>query len=323
MSGLYAALDLGSNTFRLLLAETLPGGAGLDRASKRIWQEIPRISEGLAPGSPFQAEPLRRAWKVLEGFAATAAEAKPLRTLACATMAARLASDGEEFVQGLRDRFGWEAEILRGEEEARLAALGALAGFADPPPRSVVFDVGGRSTEFIAAEGRTLGTMRSLNVGVVALKEAFIANDPPLPEELQALEGHVRAALLEAPDPGNAAEGSGEAGPVLIGTAGTVTTLAAMLLGLPRYLPEKVHGAELSRESLEALYRKVSRQGAGERASWPSLHPLRSDVITGGLALALGILSRYGADRLVASDDGLLEGVWLAAAGAADLRPSA
>jgi exopolyphosphatase/guanosine-5'-triphosphate,3'-diphosphate pyrophosphatase len=317
MPGLFAALDLGSNTFRLILArlQAPGGGGGMDPASKRVWQEIPRISEGLQEGGAFREAPLARAWKALEGFDAVVKAENPSRTLACATMAARAASDGRDFMEAVRERFGWECGILRGDEEARLSAAGALAGFPGTAGDSVIFDIGGRSTEFAVAGGRSVVAVKSLPVGVVGLKEAFLFSDPPSEAELRALEARVSEALVGAPLP-ERPEGAG-----LIGTAGTVTTAAAMLLGLEPYSPEKVHGAAISRKAAEKLYRELSAEPQAERARRPGLHPMRADVITGGLALVLGILDRYGAGEFTASDWGLLEGLWLASAGVIPLKP--
>ncbi|MDR1041128.1 MAG: hypothetical protein LBR80_13385, partial [Deltaproteobacteria bacterium] len=274
MSGtLCGALDLGSNTFRLMLASAGPDGREPD-AARRIWQEIPRISEGLTPGEPFQGKALARAWKALEGFGEIIDREKPGRVLAGATMAFRLASDGPAFVAEAASRFGWRTEILSGAEEARLSAFGALNSLDPPPERSVVFDVGGRSTEFIVLHGRAITALESLPVGVVGLKEAFVQNDPPSPSELGAVEESVRTTLAGAPLPPE-----GEAFR-LIGTAGTVTTLASMLLGLDGYRPELTHGAEICRAALERLYGEISRETAAQRALRPGLHPMRADVVT-------------------------------------------
>jgi exopolyphosphatase/guanosine-5'-triphosphate,3'-diphosphate pyrophosphatase len=314
----------------------------MDPATRRIWQEIPRISEGLAAGGPFKEAPLKRAWRALDGFAEVTAREGPLRVLAGATMAARLASDGGEFVQEASRRYGWECVVLEGHEEARLSALGALAGLQEPPASAVVFDVGGRSTEFAVISGGRPLEVRSLPVGVVGLKEAYIASDPPAPEELSALEARVAEALLEAPAPapggpagggpegaaagapeGAAAGGTGGAAgaPELIGTAGTVTTLAAMLLKLDSYLPDSVHGRRIPRASIESLYRELASEAQPRRLARPCLHPMRADVIVGGLALVLGVIDRYGAPGVTVSDWGLLEGLWLASSGAVGLRP--
>jgi exopolyphosphatase/guanosine-5'-triphosphate,3'-diphosphate pyrophosphatase len=314
---LYGALDLGSNTFRLILARARADGRGPEPGSKRVWQEIPRISEGLAPGGTFGEIPLARAWKALEGFSGTVRRFRPQRVVAGATMAMRLSSGGRAFLSEANRRFGWDCELLDGTEEARLSALGALNSLDPPPERSVVFDIGGRSTEFIALKGSRVESLKSLPVGVVGLTEDFVRGDPPAPGELEVLEAKVREVLRDAPA---APGGEGQGPPELIGTAGTVTTLAAMLLGLKTYSPEKIQGAKVSRGPIEALYRELASEPVSRRASRPGLHPLRADVITGGLALVLGVLDRYASDFLTASDDGLLEGLWMASAGIASLK---
>ncbi|MDR1080183.1 MAG: hypothetical protein LBQ79_04310 [Deltaproteobacteria bacterium] len=307
---LYGALDLGSNTFRLILAEAGRDGRGPDPATRKVWQEIPRISEGLEEGKPFGKEPLARAWKALDGFAEKVSAGRPERVLAGCTMAARMASDGEEFAGRIAERYGWETAVLTGREEATLSAAGALGSLDPPPPRSVVFDIGGRSTEFVACTGAAPTAVASLPVGVVGLKELLIRNDPPAAAEMAELEDRVGNALSGAPAPPDGG------GPVtLLGTAGTVTTMAAMLLGIDGYRPELVHGARISRSAVEGLYRETAGESAARRALRPGLHPMRADVIVCGLALVLGILDRYRSDGLVVSDCGLLEGLWKAASG--------
>ncbi|MDR0622563.1 MAG: hypothetical protein LBJ61_11930, partial [Deltaproteobacteria bacterium] len=186
-----AALDLGSNTFRLILAPQ--GEAGLSQS--RVWQEIPRLSEGLGQGGSLSQEPKKRALAALEGFAAIIEAEKPEKILAGGTMVFRQAQDGEDFLRTVGQRFGWETVVLSGAQEAFLSARGVLSGLDPLPPETLIFDVGGRSTEFINARGSDIVKVQSLELGVVGLTEAMIASDPPRSEELMAMDAFIRQTL--------------------------------------------------------------------------------------------------------------------------------
>ncbi|UQZ89344.1 exopolyphosphatase [Deltaproteobacteria bacterium Smac51] len=299
-----AALDLGSNTFRLMLA----GVNGGDWAGKRVFQHIPRLSESLTDGGRFAPAALTRAWAALEDFHLKIEEAGAVRVLAGATMAARLAADGPDFMDGIKSRFGWETEILPGEEEARLTATGVLTGLEPMPEEALIFDIGGRSTEFISAARGRIRKSRSLAIGVVRLTEAFL-NDPIRSGELEAVAAEVRRVL------GGADFSDVPAAPVLVGTAGTVTTVAALLLKLKEYQPELVNNARLERSAIEALLHGLASETIAARVEKYGLHPRRADAIVAGLVLVLEIMDFFGQPWLLVSDNGLLEGIWLKAAG--------
>jgi exopolyphosphatase/guanosine-5'-triphosphate,3'-diphosphate pyrophosphatase len=304
---LLAAMDLGSNTFRLILAEK--GENGLVPGTKRVFQEIPRLSEGLIAGGALGAVPRQRALEALERFASTLSALGNIPVLAGATMAVRLASDGKEFLSHISSRFGWKAMLLSGEEEAFLSAQGVISGLSPLPPSSIVFDIGGRSTEFVLLEGKKTIYSQSLPLGVVGLTEAFISSDPPQPSELKKLRDEVLKALQSLSLP--------EGGPkrALVGTAGTVTTIAAMLLSLPEYSPEVVNNSVLPQERVEELYRTLIEEPLSLRKKRAGLPSMRADVIPAGLALVLTILDHFGNDHLIVSDNGLLEGIWSLHAG--------
>ncbi|MDR2366852.1 MAG: hypothetical protein LBF58_01880 [Deltaproteobacteria bacterium] len=306
-----AALDLGSNTFRLIIASQGEGGLG----RSRVWQEIPRLSEGLEEGGPLPQGPKARAWEALEGFAAVIEAERPQRVLAGGTMAFRQASDGEDFLRAAGRRFGWETLVLTGAQEAYLSAMGVLSGLDPVPPETLIFDVGGRSTEFVNVYGRDIVKTQSLAVGVVGLTEGHIKHDPPEPWELMALDSHVREKL---------AGGDWTAltpGATLVGTAGTVTTMTAMLLGLIEYDRDQVNNRIVDIESAMALLMELAKETTAERQARPGLHPRRADVIVAGLVLVSTIMDYFSKAKIIISDNSLLEGLWLAAAGRAPLNP--
>jgi exopolyphosphatase/guanosine-5'-triphosphate,3'-diphosphate pyrophosphatase len=312
MSDALAALDLGSNTFRLLLAS--PGPRGLDVSTRRAFQEIPRLSEGLVPGRPLGVEPLRRAWSALDAFQAEVAAAAPRRVLAGATMAARQASDGRSFLDEVGRRYGWETVLLSGGQEAFLSAAGVLSGLVPPLFEGIVFDVGGRSTEFALIEKGEVANVRSLDVGVVGLTESFISGAPARPDELaataRAVEERLKTLDWSVPRPGGR----------LVGTAGTVTTVAAMLLELENYDSEKTNNLVVSRQEVDRLLKALADETLERRRSRPGLHPRRADVIVAGLTEVSVIMDFFHADSLTVSDFSLLEGLWLAAAGLTPLE---
>ena len=308
---LLAAMDLGSNTFRLILAR-LENGAMAPR-SREVWQEIPRISEGLAPGGLLGEDPKARALKVLEGFKTVIDARGPAKVLAGGTMAFREAADGGDFLAQTGRMLGCQAIVLSGVDEARLSALGVLSGLDPTPEAGLIFDIGGRSTELVSTQGREITSTQSLPVGVVGLTEDYIRSDPPGSEDLEAVRRHVTSAL-------QAADWSKMApNPVLVGTAGTVTTVAAMLLEMGEYVPELINNQSFERLKIGALLSRLSGMTTAQRAAMPGLHPRRADVIVAGLVEVVSIMDHLKLDRLVVSDNSLLEGLWLAAAGLVNL----
>lgn len=306
-STVIAALDLGSNTFRLVLADD--GGYPVN---KRVFQYVPRLGEHLEAGGRFSVAALDRAWEALDGLAVRIKEAGAQKVLAGATMAVRLAADGVEFMRALEERYGWEAVILTGDEEARLTAAGVISGLEAAPAQGLIFDIGGRSTEFIEVRGVEIYSSLSLAMGVTALTEVHLS-DPVVAGELEAVAAEARVVLASAE------LGSVPVETVLVGTAGTVTTLAAMLLGLKEYRPELVNGVILKRVDLVTLLSSLAVETVEERVSRYGLHPRRADVIVSGLVVVLEIMALLGREEILVSDNGLLEGLWLWYVGAVEL----
>ncbi|MDR1657141.1 MAG: hypothetical protein LBT47_06240 [Deltaproteobacteria bacterium] len=304
-----AALDLGSNTFRLIVADFKDGSPAWE--TKKVWQSIPRISEGLIPNGRFAQAPRHRALQALEEFADIIAALGPSRVLAGGTMAFRQAADGAEFLTEASNRYGWEAFVLSGSQEARLSALGVMTALAPLPDEGLIFDIGGRSTEFINTSRRELLQTQSLAMGVVGLTETHVRSDPPAPSELAAMTSQVHSILQNA-------DWSAVGRPTLVGTAGTVTTVAAMLMKLVDYDAAAVNNQTFGRHQIGRLLDLLAGQKINQRLSHPGLHPRRADVIVAGLVEVTGIMDFFGQDLLTVSDNSLLEGLWLACA---DLVP--
>jgi exopolyphosphatase/guanosine-5'-triphosphate,3'-diphosphate pyrophosphatase len=302
---IHAAIDLGSNTVRLLVAVLKPQGLQRLHAA----QETTRLAEGLIPGRPLAAPAVDRTLAALDRYRGIIAGYGAENSLLGATMAARLASDGPAFLHRIQREFGFETHLLTGPEEARTTAAGVLTVLAPLPDRAVIFDLGGRSTEFVQTRGMAMNTAVSLALGSVGLTESFLRHDPPTPEEMAALRQDIRRRLDEDLPP------SFSPGPALVGTAGTVTTLAAMLLSLTEYDPDRINNYRASRGSLEALFKELQTLPLAGRKRMPGLPEDRADIIVAGAAVVLEVLDWFSAQQLVVSDAGLLEGIWLAAAG--------
>jgi exopolyphosphatase/guanosine-5'-triphosphate,3'-diphosphate pyrophosphatase len=299
----YAAIDIGTNTLRLLVAEAVSAD---HFTVLREEQTIARLGEGLMPSRLLQDTPRRRSLEVLRRFAETARRFEAQYVAAVATSAVREASNREEFVAAALRESGLSVRVIDGNEEARLTLLGVRHGLGLGSKRVLVMDIGGGSTEFILANGEVIETMVSTGLGVVKLTESHLKSDPPTPGELEAIEQVVadRVSRLRAELPD--LEGT-----ALIGTAGTPTTLAAMDLGLTVYSPAHVNGHRLSTARTRQLLFALATRPLAERREIPSLEPGRADVIIAGTTLLLTVMGALGYDGFVVSDSGLREGILL------------
>jgi exopolyphosphatase / guanosine-5'-triphosphate,3'-diphosphate pyrophosphatase len=294
----YAAIDVGTNTVLLLVAERR--GSALVPVLERA--EITRLGRGVDRSGRLDPAAIRETVAALEDYAASA-RGLGAKVLACvATSAARDAANGAEFFEAARDRAGLSLEIISGDEEARLVYASAFRDFGAGGALAVL-DVGGGSTEFIVGEGPAPRARTSLQVGAVRLTERHVATDPIAPDEWQAVRAAARAALapLSALAPG--------AGARLVGVAGTVTTLCAVAQALPAYDAERVHGAVLERSHIEALLARLAALPVAARAPLPGMEPKRADVILAGGAVVAEAMAIAGFDRLTVSDRGVRWGL--------------
>lgn len=306
----FAAIDLGTNTVRLLVGE--PDGRGGYRPVVAA-QEITRLGQGLLPDRMLQPEPIRRTLDVLRRFRRTAESHGVTCIAAVGTSALREARNRAAFLDVARREAGLEVRVVSGEEEARLTLLGARAALRIGRGRLLVMDVGGGSTEFLLADGTEVLAAVSTGLGAVKLTEAHLRGDPPSSNELAALRDVVAARMArlksrELPDLRPGLSGSVVD---LVGTAGTVTTLAAVDLALDPYDPERVNGHRLSRSRIEALARELASLPLVRRRQVPGLEPARADVIVAGALVCLGAMDGLGFAELTVSDGGLREGILL------------
>lgn len=309
-----AAIDVGTNTVRLLVGE--PDGAGGYRPIFAA-QEITRLGQGLSPDRLLQPEPIQRTLAVLEWFRRLADSHGATRTAVIGTSALREARNRQEFLRRARMEMGLDVRVISGEEEARLTLRGmraALPAVGYPlGGRLLLMDIGGGSTEFLLADGDAILATASTGLGVVKLTEAHVRHDPPVPAELTAIHDVVAARLARLRAEGFPGLGPAAAAPAIafVGTAGTLTTLAAIDLSLTSYDPGRVNGHRLTRDRVEALLRELASLPLVRRRGIPGLEPARADVIVAGALVCLGAMETLGFPTIVVSDGGLREGILL------------
>jgi exopolyphosphatase/guanosine-5'-triphosphate,3'-diphosphate pyrophosphatase len=303
-----AGIDIGTNTLRLLVAETGPDIVR-ELCSER---RITRLGQDLDRTGVLSLDARQRSISALLEFRDSISRHDVLQTSAIGTSALRKASNAREFVDDVKKRTGIDIRVITGEEEARLTLLGVsrmLRGVRsatgdDRFRSSLVIDIGGGSTEIIMARPGAEPEMVSLALGAVYLTERFIAHDPPAREELESLRRAIRADLSLH----DKVLGQYPAG-VIVGTAGTVTTLAAMVQELSDYAPEKINGFILTRDEINGIVTVLCRSMLRERKKIPGLETGREDIILAGAMIAQEIMERYGHTMMVVSDWGLREGI--------------
>jgi exopolyphosphatase/guanosine-5'-triphosphate,3'-diphosphate pyrophosphatase len=307
-----ATLDIGTNTVLLLIAETTD--AGLSPLAERA--TITRLGEGVDRTRTLAPAAIERTVACLDTYAALVKELGVARVGVVATSAMRDASGGEGIRAHVRNAFGVEARVISGDEEARLTFLGALSGL-DATGEHVVFDVGGGSTEVVrgtlgggAGAGGQIESMafaHSFDVGSVRLTERYIRSDPPSSDELALVTEEARRVFAPL--------GDTLVGKEPVGIAGTVTTLAAVALGLTPYDGARVHGARFPVATLRRVVTELGAMELGARRGVPGLEPKRADVIVAGGLVALALLDRAGASTVRMSDRGVRWGLALELAG--------
>ena len=304
MSRPVAAIDCGTNSIRLLIADAGPDG-GLRELDRRM--EIVRLGQGVDATGQFHPDALQRTFAATDSYAEAirAAGVEVERIHFVATSASRDASNREEFFAGVHERLGVEPDIISGEVEAKLSFAGALSGVdADAGP-SLVMDIGGGSTELILGHGRdVIEQATSVDVGSVRISERFLKINPTPPEALADAEAYVDELL-------DACGVDLERATTWIGVAGTMTTLAGVYLGLETYDRTKVHRAVLSVGGLTGLLDQLAEMTVDEIKAIPSMHPGRADVITGGALVASRVAQRVSVDQLIISESDILDGIAL------------
>lgn len=305
-----AAIDIGTNSVRLLVADVLPSSSRSPGRPPRVVPilhrlRITRLGEGLTSGGRIRPAAAARTAQAVETFIALAAAAGAASPVIVGTHALRAARDPDE----LLERLGRPVGILTGDQEARLGYRGALAGLGprQTASRLLVVDIGGGSIELTRGRRGRIERSLSIPAGAVVLTERFLGHDPPLDAEIGALEAHLARTL----GPGL----SGLARPRLrlVGVGGTITTMAAIEQRLSPYDPDRVHGFRLSRRAIERITADLLACPLAERRRLPGLQPERADIIVAGALVFRYLMRTWGARAITVSEADLLWGIVLEA----------
>jgi exopolyphosphatase / guanosine-5'-triphosphate,3'-diphosphate pyrophosphatase len=305
-----AAIDCGTNSIRLLVADVI--GDALSDVHREM--RIVRLGQDVDATGRLAPEAVERTRTALADYAAIVRHAGAQRVRMVATSATRDAANREAFFTMVRQTLDADADVITGEEEARLSFTGAVSDLDPADGPFVVVDVGGGSTEVVLGDRDgprvNITAARSVNVGCVRITERHLHSDPATPEEVAAAQRFATQTLQEA-----FAEVPVDKARTWVGVAGTVTTLSAIAQQLPAYDPERIHLSRLSRERVGSTAEYLLASTHQQRAANPAIHPGRVDVIVGGAlivrVLAEELHSRAGITELVVSEHDILDGIAL------------
>ena len=298
-----AAVDCGTNTVKLLVADIDTAAGTQDTLVREM--RIVRLGQDVDRTGRLADEALERVFAAVDEYAATVSAHQVDALRFVATSAVRDAGNADVFARGIEQRLGVRPEVVSGDEEAALSYDGATRDLGDVPAPVAVLDIGGGSTELILGDAhRHVRAARSLDIGSVRVTERLMPSDPPTPAELAAARDVVDAALDTLP---SYDVRIGDAR-TLVGTAGTVTTIAALLLGLSAYDRSRVHGATFPRAEVDALVERVLAMTVAEREAL-GVPSGRSDVIGAGALILDRVLLRSSAEHLRVSDSDILDGI--------------
>ncbi|MEU3228082.1 Ppx/GppA phosphatase family protein [Streptomyces sp. NPDC006976] len=304
-----AAIDCGTNSIRLLVADADPATGELVEFARRM--EIVRLGQGVDRTGRLAPEALERTFAACRRYAAVIEEHGAEKVRFVATSASRDAENRDDFVRGVLDILGVEPEVITGDQEAAFSFDGAtkeLTGRDDLAKPYLVVDIGGGSTEFVVGDDRVRAA-RSVDIGCVRMTERHLVRDgvvadPPPAEGAEAIRADVAAALDLA----------GESVPItsaatFVGLAGTVTTVAAIALDLKEYDSEAIHHSRVSLEQVREITARLLASTHAERAAIGAMHPGRVDVIASGALILQAVMERTGAREVVVSEHDILDGI--------------
>ena len=300
-----ASIDIGSNTARLLILESTGDQKFKLLVSKR---SITRLGEGIEAQGKLTEHRMQTTLKVLSRFRQICLENGDPPLFAVATSAVREASNGQEFVRLAKKETGIDIKIITWEEEARLTLEGVYWKIPHENRRVITFDIGGGSTEFILSEGEKIRDFCSTSLGVVRLTEKFITRHPVDEKEYHSLQNHLQYELQIVKN-----KLSAFLPELLIGTAGTVTTLAALKENIYPYDPEKIHGSTFSLREAESILDDLKGKSLSQRLLLKPIEPGREDLIIAGTAIVLETMRAFGCEILTVSEYSLREGLILRA----------
>lgn len=316
--GRVAAVDCGTNSIRLLVADVTRNGDGT-AVLRDVHREmrIVRLGQGVDATGTLAPEAIERTRVALADYTATLRRKGAERVRMVSTSATRDAGNKDDFFTMVRGTLDLDAEVISGDEEARLSFIGAVGDFDAADGPFLVVDVGGGSTELVLGtwDGRTatVEAASSVDIGCVRITERCLPSDPPTAAECAAAAEFARSVLAEALDAVPVERAS-----TWIGVAGTMTQLSSLVLGLRSHDPDLVHLSQLSGAQLHDVSAGLLAASHAERAANPAIHPGRVDVIGGGSlivrVLADELRARAGIDKLVVSEHDILDGIALSIA---------
>ncbi|MBL1101351.1 Ppx/GppA phosphatase family protein [Streptomyces coffeae] len=311
-----AAVDCGTNSIRLLVADADPATGELTELDRRM--TIVRLGQGVDRTGRLAPEALERTFAACREYAAVIRELGAERVRFVATSASRDAENRQEFVDGVVAILGVGPEVITGDQEAEFSFTGAtkeLSGHEHLSGPYLVVDIGGGSTEFVAGD-TAVRAARSVDIGCVRMTERHLVtdgtiSDPPTPDQISAIRADIDRALdlAEETVPLTGVCRPGAGGHTLTGLAGSVTTVAGIALDLPEYDSTAIHHARIPADRVREITTKLLTSTHAERAAIPVMHPGRVDVIAAGALVLLSIMERTGAQEVVVSEHDILDGI--------------
>jgi exopolyphosphatase/guanosine-5'-triphosphate,3'-diphosphate pyrophosphatase len=297
-----AGIDCGTNSIRLLVADVQDGR--LQDVHREM--RVVRLGQGVDRTGALHPDAIERTRLALADYATTIDSLDATAVRMVATSATRDASNRQQFVSMVRSVLGVDPEVITGTEEAALTFAGAVAGLPDVDGDLLVADIGGGSTELVRGGGDAPLRSYSMDVGCVRMTERHLHDDPPTAQQVDATVADLNAAI----DAASAHVPLGAAA-TLVGVAGTVTTIAAIALGLDRYDAAAIHGARITAEQVEEVTGELLRMSHEQRAALPVMHPGRVDVIGGGALVLRSLMRACEAPAVIASEHDILDGIVL------------
>jgi exopolyphosphatase/guanosine-5'-triphosphate,3'-diphosphate pyrophosphatase len=296
-----AGVDIGTLTCRLLIADIATSGLLTELRSER---RILRLGEGVDQTGQLSAAAMDRVIQCLREWRELIDASHVDATAIVATSAVRDAVNRDEFLDRVKHEAGFEVELISGEEEARRTMLGIRSGIPHEVIDVLALDIGGGSTEFILDRRGQKPVVHSIDVGVVRLCERLLHHDPPTDDEVhQAREWVARETKVAVADMGNYQTAT------FVGTAGTITSLAAMAQKLSTYEPARIHNYQLQLTTIQELEQTLLSRKKSDRAGLPGLEKGREEVIAAGAIIIRTIMETLGVSTVLVSDFGLREGV--------------
>jgi exopolyphosphatase/guanosine-5'-triphosphate,3'-diphosphate pyrophosphatase len=294
-----AVIDCGTNSIRLLIAET--SGSTIKEVIRTM--EIVRLGQGVDENKAFHPDAINRTLLAVKSFKEIIDRNNVDKIRFCATSATRDASNRNIFIDGVRDILNIQVEVIPGEEEAALSFTGATYQLDQGSGPFLVVDIGGGSTEFVYGDKKVISA-KSVNIGCVRMSERHLTNQPPTMDQIASAIVDIDIAITQAAVsvPINSAKS-------LIAVAGTATTVAAAALDLSKYDRDLIHLAKISADKVHKVAQMFQSMNKSEISALPYMHEGRVDVITAGSLVLSRVMAATGAVEFVASESDILDGM--------------